>query len=68
MNDYLLKEFSEEEVKRALDTIGDLKAPGPDGMPSIFYNKLLDVVGGKLVTEVLHVLNGKKLRKGGMTR
>jgi hypothetical protein len=64
MNDYLLKEFSEEEVKRALDAIGDLKAPGPDGMPSIFYKKLWDVVGGKLVAEVLHVLNGNKLPEG----
>lgn len=64
MNEFLLKEFSEAEVKSALDAIGDLKAPGPDGMPSIFSKKLWDVVGGKLVTEVLQALNGCKLPEG----
>jgi len=37
MNEQLCRPFSAEEVKSALDSIGDLKAPGPDGMPSIFY-------------------------------
>lgn len=37
MNDNLMKEFTIEEVKEALNSIGDLKAPGPYGMPSIFY-------------------------------
>jgi len=32
MNEFLLKEFTEEEVKRALDSIGDFKALGSDGM------------------------------------
>lgn len=64
MNEYLMKEFTEEEVKIALDSIGDLKAPGPDGMPSVFYKKLLDVVGTKLTADVLHVLNGNKLPEG----
>lgn len=39
MNDTLSAEFSEEEVKQALDGIGDLKAPGPDGMPAGFFKK-----------------------------
>jgi hypothetical protein len=64
MNAFLLTEFSEEEVKSALDSIGDFKAPGPDGMPSIFYKNLWDVVGRKLSTEVLHVLSGNKLPEG----
>jgi hypothetical protein len=53
MNEFLLKEFLEEEVKSALDSIGDFKAPGPDGMPSIFYKNLWDIVGRKLTTDVL---------------
>ena len=44
--------------------MGDLKAPGPDGMPSIFNKKLWDVVGRKLTSEVLHVLNVNKLPEG----
>ena len=37
MNDDPMAEFTEEEIKVALDSIGDMKAPGPDGMPAIFY-------------------------------
>jgi hypothetical protein len=36
MNEFLCKEFNAQEVKDALDSIGDLKAPSVDGMPSIF--------------------------------
>lgn len=39
MNDFLMRPFSAEEVPAALDSIGDLKAPGPDGMPALFYKQ-----------------------------
>lgn len=39
MNDELLEEYTEEEVKQALDSMGDLKAPRPDGMLALFYKK-----------------------------
>jgi hypothetical protein len=58
MNELLCKEFTGEEVVEALESIGDLKAPGPDGMHSIFYKKFWDVVGEKVTDEVLCVLNG----------
>jgi hypothetical protein len=58
MNDMVCKPFSPEEVKEALDSIGDLKAPGPDGMHALFYKKFWDVVGEKVTEEVLNVLNG----------
>jgi hypothetical protein len=58
MNDQLCKEYSEEEVKAALDSIGDLKAPGPDGMHALFYKTFWDIVGEKVTEEVLHVING----------
>jgi hypothetical protein len=41
MNELLLTEYTEEEVTTALNGIGDLKAPGPDGMPAIFFQKIL---------------------------
>jgi hypothetical protein len=47
MNEMLCKEFTSEEVIEALDSIGDLKAPGPDGMHAIFYKKNWNVVGEK---------------------
>jgi hypothetical protein len=58
MNETLCKEFTSKEVVEALDSIGDLKAPGLDGMHSIFYKKFWDVVGEKVTEEVLGVLNG----------
>jgi hypothetical protein len=36
MNDLLTADFTEEEINIALNSIGDLKAPGSDGMPAIF--------------------------------
>ena len=58
MNEELMKDFSPEEVKSALDSIGDLKAPGPDGMPALFYKRFWDTVGDQATQEVLDVLNG----------
>jgi hypothetical protein len=64
MNDLLCNEFSEEEVKPALDSIGDLKAPSPDGMPSVFYKRFWENIGDKVVLEVLAVLNGGPMSEG----
>jgi hypothetical protein len=58
MNQYLLKEYTEEEIKKALDSIGDLKAPGQDGMPSLFYKQYWHIVGNNVTKEVLNFLNG----------
>ena len=38
MNQILMAPFSREEVKKALFSIGDLKAPGPDGLHAVFLN------------------------------
>lgn len=64
MNTALTKEFTSEEVKAALENIGDLKAPRPDGMPAIFFKKYWDVVGEKLTREVLHILRGGPMPEG----
>lgn len=57
MNDTLLQEFTATEVKVALDSIGDLKAPGPDGMPAVFYKRFWENVGDQVKEEALQVLN-----------
>ena len=41
----LSAEYMPEEVKAALNSIGDMKAPGPYGMPSLFYKKILGSSG-----------------------
>ena len=49
MHDVLDATYTIEEVKAALDHIGDLKAPGPDGMPLLFSS----VTGISWVTMLL---------------
>ena len=58
MNEMLDAEFTAEEVRKPLDSIGDLKAPGSDGMPAVFYKRYWDTVGERVVHEVLEVLQG----------
>ncbi|XP_073358238.1 uncharacterized protein [Aegilops tauschii subsp. strangulata] len=64
MRAVLEAEATREEVKAALDHIGDLKAPGPDGMPSIVYKQHWHFMGDKVVDEVLSVLNGGSIPEG----
>jgi hypothetical protein len=56
MNERLLAPFTAEEVKKAVFSIGDLKAPGPDGLHAIFYKKFWDVCGVEITHEVLQAL------------
>jgi hypothetical protein len=37
MNDDLMATFSAEDAKKAAFSIGDFKAPDPDGLHAIFY-------------------------------
>jgi hypothetical protein len=64
MNDHLMKEFTSEEIKQALDSIEDLKALGSNGMPAFFFKTYWDVVGEQLTKEVMGMLNGCWLPQG----
>ena len=64
MNDVLCSEYTEEEVINALKSIGDLKAPGPDGMPAVFFKKFWNTVGNQVTNEVLNVLRGGQIPEG----
>jgi hypothetical protein len=60
----LSAEYRSGEVKAAPDSIGDLKALGPEGMPAIFYKKFWRTVGDTLVHEVLIMLRSGSLPEG----
>nr|XP_051221192.1 uncharacterized protein LOC127339372 [Lolium perenne] len=64
MNDSLMRKFSSEDIKEALNSMGDLKAPGPDGMPAVFYKRFWELIGDKVQEEVLGVLNGGNMPTG----
>lgn len=64
MQAVLEAEFTQEEIKAALDHIGDLKAPGLDGMPSVVFKRHWEFMGDQVVEEVLAVLNGGAIPKG----
>lgn len=64
MNEELLKPYSAEDVKKALFSIGDTKAPGTDGLHAIFFKKCWHIVGDMLTSEVLNAINEKNIPAG----
>jgi len=64
MNDILQAPYSGEEVWKALENIGDLKAPSVDGIPSVFYKRFRGLIGDRVKLEVLGVLNGGEMPVG----
>ena len=63
-NDTLLKPYTVEEVRKAMFSIGDFKAPGIDGLHAVFYKKFWSVVGEKVTEEVLNALNSRVIPEG----
>ncbi|KAL0004281.1 hypothetical protein SO802_011842 [Lithocarpus litseifolius] len=57
MNADLSRAFTREEVATALKQIHPTKAPGPDGMSAIFYQKYWSIVGNNVTDMVLNVFN-----------
>lgn len=51
-------------MKKALFSIGDLKAPGPDGLHAIFYKRFRSMLGDDLVAEVLNAVNSQIMPQG----
>ncbi|MCI20715.1 ribonuclease H protein, partial [Trifolium medium] len=49
--------FAREEVEEAILQMHPLKAPGPDGLPTLFYQKYWKIVGTEVCMRVLDILN-----------
>jgi hypothetical protein len=61
MNQALVSHFIEDEVILAMKQMAPLKAPGPDGMPPVFYQSYWHVVGKDITAAVLYCLHSGKL-------
>jgi hypothetical protein len=57
MNEKLLAPFSAEDVKKVAFSIGDMKAPGPDGIHAFFYKRFWSLCGEDITNEVLQAMN-----------
>lgn len=63
MNSMLLQAFTEEEVRDALFQTHLTKAPGPDGMNALFYQKFWHIVGKDITDTILDFLHNGRLLK-----
>lgn len=52
MNDSLLRLPSDAEIRKAVDNINPDKAPGPDGMTSLFYQRFWEVTAKDIIVMV----------------
>ncbi|KAF5480159.1 hypothetical protein F2P56_000925 [Juglans regia] len=57
MNADLIKPYSVDEVSRAMKEMHPSKAPGPDGMPPLFFQQYWPKIGNSIFAAVLHALN-----------
>ena len=57
MNADLSQDFTMEEVRLALNQMHPTKAPGPNGMSAIFYQKYWAIVRNDVTNMVFNVLN-----------
>uniref|UniRef100_A0A2N9GI95 Reverse transcriptase domain-containing protein n=1 Tax=Fagus sylvatica TaxID=28930 RepID=A0A2N9GI95_FAGSY len=63
MNADLNRAFSPGEVVAALKQMAPLKAPGPDGLPPLFFQKYWHFIGDEVTEAVLTCLNSGKILK-----
>lgn len=63
-----MKPFVASEVQKAVFQMGGLKAPSPDGVPAVFFQKAWDIVGQDIVKAVLYFFrNGYLLKEWNYT-
>jgi hypothetical protein len=57
MFDHLSAKFTEIEVYNAIRDMKSLAAPGPDGLPALFYHTYWDTIGKDVISAVLNIPN-----------
>ncbi|XP_042950087.1 uncharacterized protein LOC122282202 [Carya illinoinensis] len=64
MNEELLKPYAAEEVEVALKQMHPSRAPGPDGMPPLFFQKYWGMLGNSITNALLSALNSGMFPSG----
>lgn len=59
INQMLLKPYSKAEVHKALSQMAPCKAPGPDGLHAIFYQRFWSVVGDDVSKFINDIIAGR---------
>ena len=57
MRDFLSSEYNADEIKAALFQMGPTKAPWPNGVNALFYQKFWHIIGNDVIAAVLDFLN-----------
>ncbi|GKD96732.1 hypothetical protein Tco_1380629, partial [Tanacetum coccineum] len=61
---HMVRNVSDAEIKSALFSMSDDKAPGPDGFTAVFFKKAWDIVGDNFSCAIRDFFsNGKLLRE-----
>jgi hypothetical protein len=63
MNDALLKELSSDEIHSALFQMGPSKAPRPDGMTALFFQKYWHIVGEDVSLAIQDFFSVRKIAR-----
>ncbi|GJR65874.1 putative RNA-directed DNA polymerase, eukaryota, reverse transcriptase zinc-binding domain protein [Tanacetum coccineum] len=63
MADFMVRDVSNDEVKSVIFSMGDDRAPGPDGFTAAFFKKAWDVVGGDITCAIQDFFSNGKLLK-----
>jgi hypothetical protein len=59
----LLAPVSQEDIRKAVFSIGNDKAPGPDGYSSFFFKQAWDIIGGDVCAAVKDFFHSGRLLK-----
>jgi len=57
MKGIIEKRFTTEEVHTPISQMNCFVAPGPDGLPTMFYHRFSDIVGNNVTIYILNILN-----------